>query len=208
MSRSKIPIKRICEWCGKEFYAQKTTTKYCSNRCNSLAYKQKKREQRVSAAERTAQKKRVQKSIQDIADRPYLSVAEVGRLLGVSRQTIYRYIYSNKLKAFKMSEQRSIIRRENIENMLAERPYEKRQPRDAAIISELYTTEEVCELYSIVPSTLFAIGKREKIPKNYNRGKCYWSKKHIDAYFAKQVPDPSIKEWCTTFASCQTTEKK
>ena len=28
--------------------------------------------------------------------------------------------------------------------------------------------------------------------------KTYWSKKHIDDYFAKKAPDPEIKEWYST----------
>jgi len=96
-----------------------------------------------------------------------------------------------------MSSQRSIVKREDIEQMLAERPYEKRQPRDAIVITELYTTDKVCDAYDISRAALFAIAKRENIPRTHNRGKTYWSKRHIDAYFAKKAPDASITEWCT-----------
>ena len=81
--------------------------------------------------------------------------------------------------------------------MLAERPYEKRQPRDTIVITDLYTTDEICETYGISRSSLFAIAQREHIPRTHNRGKTYWSKRHIDAYFAKKAPDASITEWCT-----------
>ncbi|MEG1005727.1 MAG: DNA-binding protein, partial [Bacteroides sp.] len=40
MASSSIRIKKVCEWCGEVFYAQKTTTRYCSHRCNSRAYKE------------------------------------------------------------------------------------------------------------------------------------------------------------------------
>ena len=33
-------------------------------------------------------------------DKPYLSIAEAERLLGISRHTIYRYIYSGRLRAY------------------------------------------------------------------------------------------------------------
>ena len=89
------------------------------------------------------------------------------------------------------------MRREDIEQMLAERPYEKRHLRDAIVITELYTTDEVCDTYDISRAALFAIAKRENIPRTHNRGKTYWSKRHIDAYFAKKAPDASITEWCT-----------
>ncbi|MDY3119327.1 helix-turn-helix domain-containing protein [Porphyromonas somerae] len=141
--------------------------------------------------------RKVQSDVKEIVDRPYLSVAEAGRLLGVSRQTIYRYIYAGRLRAFNLSDQRTIIRREDINWMLAERPYVKRLPTEKTNITELYSSEEVCELFKISRSSLFAIGKRENIPKTYNRGRTYWSKKHIDPYFAQYASDPDITEWCT-----------
>lgn len=193
MTASKIPIKKVCEYCKQEFVARKTTTKYCSHQCNSRAYKSKRREERVQRTEVNEQEKRVK----DLVDKAFLSIAEAGRLLGLSRHTIYRYIYSGRLRAYNMSSQRSIVKREDIEHMLAERPYEKRQPRDTIVITDLYTTDEVCETYGIARSTLFAIAKRENIPRTHNRGKTYWSKRHIDAYFAKQAPTPHIEEWCT-----------
>jgi mobilizable transposon, tnpA protein len=193
MTASKIPIKKVCEHCKQEFVAWKTTTKYCSHQCNSRAYKSKRREERVQRTEVNEQEKK----LKDLIDKPYLSIAEAGRLLGISRHTIYRYIYSGRLRAYNMSSQRSIVKREDIEQMLAERPYEKRQPRDAIVIIELYTTDEICDAYDISRAALFAIAKRENIPRTHNRGKTYWSKRHIDAYFAKKAPDASITEWCT-----------
>ena len=137
MTASKIPIKKVCEHCKQEFVAWKTTTKYCSHQCNSRAYKSKRREERVQRTEVNEQEKKVK----DLIDKPYLSIAEAGRLLGISRHTIYRYIYSGRLRAYNMSSQRTIVKREDIEQMLAERPYEKRQPRDAIVITELLGTD-------------------------------------------------------------------
>ena len=34
-----------------------------------------------------------------------------------------------------------------------------------------------------------------RIPRTFNRGRTYWSKKHIDSDFAKKAPDASITEW-------------
>lgn len=193
MTGSKIPIKKVCEYCNAEFYAHKASTKYCSHTCNSRAYKQNKRVQRTHAVETAEQKKKVK----DIVDRPYLKVSEAGRLLGVARQTIYDHIYAGRLKAYRITSRLTVVRREDIEQMLAERPYQKRQPRDTAVISELYTTEEASEVLGVARATLFAIAKRERFPRTYNRGKSYWSKQHIDAYRAKTAPDSTITEWCT-----------
>ena len=149
------------------------------------------------AKTRTIETAEQAKKVKDIIDRPYLKISEAGRLLGVARQTIYEHIYAGRLRASKITSRLSVVRREDIERMLAERPYEKRQPRDAIVITELYTTDEVCDTHNISRSSLFAIAKRENIPRTYNRGKTYWSKRHIDVYFAKQAPAPHIEEWCT-----------
>ena len=39
------------------------------------------------------------------------------------------------------------------------------------------------------------MAKSENFPKVFHRGKSYWSKRHIDAYFAKKAADESITEW-------------
>ena len=40
-------VKRICQWCGKPFIAQKTTTNYCSHQCSSRGYKHRMKERRM-----------------------------------------------------------------------------------------------------------------------------------------------------------------
>lgn len=47
MTASKERILKICEYCGKSFYASKSTTRYCSKQCNSYAYKAARREEKV-----------------------------------------------------------------------------------------------------------------------------------------------------------------
>lgn len=197
MAKSNELIKKVCEWCGNVFYAQKVTTRYCSHTCNSRAYKANKRKERVKVAEALTYRTIQEKPIEQLKDRPFLSIAETATLLGLSLQGVHKQIYAGRLRASKITSRLSVVRREDIEQMLAERPYEKRQPRDAIVITELYTTEEVCDTYDISRAALFAIAKRENIPRTHNRGKTYWSKRHIDAYFAKKAPDASITEWYT-----------
>lgn len=47
MATSKMKIKKVCEWCGTTFYAQKLTTRFCSHRCSNLAYKEAARQKRI-----------------------------------------------------------------------------------------------------------------------------------------------------------------
>ena len=44
---SNIRVQRICQFCGKEFTARTTVTKYCSDVCAKRAYKARKRTEKV-----------------------------------------------------------------------------------------------------------------------------------------------------------------
>ena len=45
---SNIEIKKKCKWCGQIFIARKTTTNYCSHKCNNAAYKERIRQERIA----------------------------------------------------------------------------------------------------------------------------------------------------------------
>ena len=55
MATSNFRIKKICEWCGKEFEAQKVFTRFCSHRCANFAYKRAIRKKRVQTTESQTQ---------------------------------------------------------------------------------------------------------------------------------------------------------
>lgn len=198
MATSKMKIKKVCEWCGTTFYAQKLTTRFCSHRCNNLAYKEAVRQKRIQEVEAKVQTFISEQSISDVKDKEYLSFKEAATLLGLSKQAIYKMVYAGKLQAFRISSRLSFIRKGDIDRMLEARPYEQRQPKDTIPITDFYTTAEVKEKYHVNESWIFAITKKHGIPRTFNRGKTYWSKKHIDAYFAKKAPNPDITEWYST----------
>ena len=54
------------------------------------------------------------------------------------------------------------------------------------------------EKYHVNESWIFFVAKKNNIPRTFNRGKTYWSKRHIDAYFAKKAPNPDIAGWYST----------
>lgn len=193
-----MKIKKVCEWCGTTFYAQKLTTRFCSHRCNNLAYKEAIRQKRIQEVEAKVQTVISEQSISNFKDKEYLSFKEAATLLGLSKQAIYKMVYAGKLQAFHISSRLSFIRKGDIDRMLEARPYEQRQPKDTIPITDFYTTAEVKEKYHVNESWIFVIAKKHNIPRTFNRGKTYWSKKHIDAYFAKKAPDPDITEWYST----------
>lgn len=130
MAKSNIRIKKICEWCGQEFVAQKVTTKYCSHRCANLAYKQAIRAKRIQQEEQRIQIVKSEKPLIDIKDKEYLSIAQATTLLGLSLQAVYKMIYTGRLVAYKLSSRLSFVRQSDIEEMLKRNPYKKRQPKD------------------------------------------------------------------------------
>lgn len=195
MVTSSIRIKKLCEWCGQEFEAQRCSTKFCLHRCANLAYKQALREKRIKQCDERTQAIKIKKAVSNVKDKEFLSFREVGKLLGLSRQAIYKMVKAGYLKASKLSSRLSLIRRADIEEMLSANPYKIREPKEKAPITEFYTTAEVKEKYGVKDSWIFKVAKDNNIPRTFNRGKTYWSKKHIDAYFEKKAPSPDITEW-------------
>ena len=107
-------------------------------------------------------------------------------------------VKAGHLKASKISSRLSFIRRTDIDAMLQNKPYQYRMPKDTIPITDFYTTNEIKEKFGVKDSWIFHIAKEHNIPRTFNRGKTYWSKKHFDDYFAKKAPDPEIKEWYST----------
>lgn len=190
MTASKIEIHKVCEYCGKTFVAWKSTTRFCSKTCNSRAYKQLRREQRVAAIEKGTNIRPIEK----IKDKTILSPKEVAVLLGLSTRNVYYLIDKGLLKASHLSTRITLIKRNDIEVML-DANLEKRKRQSIHPITEFYTTAEILDKYGISESGLYKIAKNENFPKVFQRGKSYWSKKHVDAYFAKKAVDASITEW-------------
>lgn len=123
MTASKERILKICEYCGKSFYASKSTTRYCSKQCNSYAYKAARREEKVKMAETMSHRKASEKSMSEILVKEYLTIQEVAILLGLSRQTIYNMVYSGKLRASKITSRLSLIRKRDIDYLVDSLPY-------------------------------------------------------------------------------------
>ena len=194
---SNLKIKRICAWCGKEFIAQKTTTACCSKQCANALYKKRKRDEAIKTNNQIVRKKIEEKPIERIKDKPFLTITEAALYLGVTRPTVYSYIRRDELKVIRLGF-KYLLKKEDIDKLF-NTPTEFHTPtKEKAPITDFYTTAEVKEKYHINESWIFAIAQKHGIPRTFNRGKTYWSKKHIDAYFAKKAPDPDITEWYST----------
>ena len=189
---SNIEIKKKCKWCGQIFIARKTTTNYCSHRCNNAAYKERIRQERIATYQKEFSIKTEKPSIED---KEFYTPPEAAKLLRISRASIYRYMADNIIKVVQFKG-KTLVRRKDIELLFENAAeYKKRVPIEKAPITDFYTTAEVKEKYHVNESWIFVVAKKNNIPRTFNRGKTYWSKKHIDAYFAKKAPNPDITEW-------------
>ncbi|MFI2744185.1 helix-turn-helix transcriptional regulator [Zhouia sp. PK063] len=113
---SNIQVNRICEYCGKKFIAKKTTTKYCSHKCNSHHYKQKVKDKKISSSNKeTLRKEKINHTL--LSSKEFLSIQDTCELLSVSRWTIWRRIKNNEIKFIKIGS-RIIIPRKELNNYL------------------------------------------------------------------------------------------
>lgn len=192
---SNIDIQKKCKWCGEIFTAHKMSTAYCSHKCANLAYKERVRKERISAYQKELSFKEYNEPLKDLEQREFFTPTAAAKLLGISRATIYRYLADETIKAVQFKG-KTLIRRKDIDMLFeSSATYNKRLPQEKVPITEFYTTAKVKEKYNVVDSWIFVVAKKHNIPRTFNRGKTYWSKKHIDNYFGKKAADPEITEW-------------
>lgn len=191
MSTSKFRVLRTCEFCGKEFYAQKVSTRYCSKRCNELAYKQRRRQRQITEAEARV----LQKPIEEVGNKEFLSLQDASVLFGITKRSVYNLIYNGVLQAFKFSSRMTFVRKADIEIMFEGHLYTKKVKPERKPITEFYTTKEIQEKFGVSEAWVFKLAKEKKIPKVLHHGKTYWSKQHVEKHFAKHIENNSIVEW-------------
>ena len=191
---SNIKIQRICQHCGNEFTARTTTTLYCSHRCNSAAYKAKQRAGKVEQSNKETQRIKTQ-PIEELKAKEFLSVTQVSKLIGCSRQNVYNLINTGKLKATNILLKKTIIKRSDLDKLFKE-PTNRTQPEGIPEtqkqelnnwvqaggfdIAECYNLTEVQSKYGISETALQNLIKRYEIPK---------IKKGWFAYVPKSVID-------------------
>ena len=166
---SNIKVQRICQYCGNEFTAKTTVTKYCSNTCVKRAYKERLRTAKVEVSNNETKQIKT-KPVEELKTKEFLTVRDVATLLNCSIRTIYYYIESGNLKAVNLSQRLTRIKRSDIDKLFENpqpnisKPENKSNPIQYDI-SECYNLTEVQSKYSISEKALHDIIKRNNIPK-------------------------------------------
>ena len=107
--------KRKCLCCGKEFTASSGIQKYCSVDCAEAA-KQARKRKRANLLREVEQ-------VADLSQVEYLTISKAATLMGCSRQYVYKLVGQGRLRASRLSNRMSYIRRADIEALLAVSPY-------------------------------------------------------------------------------------
>jgi excisionase family DNA binding protein len=119
---SKIEVQKICEFCGEEFTAKTTVTRFCSHKCAARSYKQRKKNNKIGKAiEETNQQKLLsitELNTEAIKQKDFLSIKEAFTLLGISERTFYRLMKAGTIQATKLGK-RTIIKRSEIDKLFA-----------------------------------------------------------------------------------------
>src|SRR5665647_331842 len=107
---SNIQVQRICQFCGKEFTARKTTSKCCSDDCSKRAYKARLRAAKVEVSNKETQRIKTQ-PIEDIKAKEFLTVRNVATLLNCSIRSVYYYIENGNIKAVNLGQRITRVKR-------------------------------------------------------------------------------------------------
>lgn len=161
---SNIEIERICQHCNKDFIAKTTVTRYCSDDCAKRAYKARKRAEKIGVSVAEIQQIR-QKPIEDLKAREFLTVMQVSKLIGCSKQNVYKLINTGKLKASNILIKKTIVKRSEIDKLFEAKEKPKPTNLKPLEIAECYTISEVQEKFKVSQSALQNIMKRNNIQK-------------------------------------------
>ena len=193
---SNIRIERICEWCGKQFTAQTTVTRFCSKRCSEHAYKERLRQKKISLSnQETAHNSREKES----RNKEFLTPSETARYLGVGRTYIYDCINRGKIKVTRIG-RKTLISKADIQAMFdfltpKEKPSAEPAEKKSKSLSDFYTRADIREKYGVKDSWIYKVVAENNVPKTIIRGKAYFSKSHIDRLFSARKENPEITEW-------------
>lgn len=177
---SNIKIKRICQFCSKEFTARTTVTLHCSPACAKRAYKARKKAKKIEISNQETMV--MQSKPYDVLNaKEFLTVREVATLLNCSIRTTYRLIDFGTIKAVNLSIRKTLIRRSDIEMLFDYSQLKKKStPHPPNIPEKSYSIHYIRSRFEISDSALHNIIKRNNIPVTRKGKYAYVPKVSID----------------------------
>ncbi|GAB2553726.1 helix-turn-helix domain-containing protein [Spirosoma areae] len=185
---SSIRLKRICEYCGKEFEARTTVTRTCGKQCAKQAYAVRQKAVKVDGSDRQMQTRTEVQAIERVKAKEFLTVRDAAKLLNSSRQTIYNMIQAGTLLAVNLNVKKTLIRRSDIDRLFTGQliiPFAPDRPTETIPLSECYLLQEAQQKYGVSSKTLYEVIRRNRIPKQYKGKYAYVPKAQIDELLAE-----------------------
>ena len=190
---------KICEECGKEFIATMATTRYCSDRCSKLAYKHRKRDERLATT--TFEVRERQRLA--LLDKNYLTITDAARLLQVSRTTLYKIISQYSIKLRRFTDRTVRIARIDLDKATENKTADITATTSVSdanattlIIDQWMTREQVMKKYDVTYNSFYTIIKRHQIEARMIGSRAFYDTGTIERIFSNQSYI-NITEWYT-----------
>ena len=90
---SNIRILKVCEFCGQEFIAKTTVTRYCSHLCNQRHYKKLIQIEKVGIYSKNI----ISTNRKTKENANCLTIPEAARFLQISERTLFRLMAQEKI---------------------------------------------------------------------------------------------------------------
>lgn len=176
-----MDIERRCSWCGKTFIAHNYGNRYCCARCKSDA--KKARKQRRDACPDSDNNKLPE--VEMLGTKPFLTPKDVAILFAVSLPTVYRYMADGIIKSLKITNNRTVVRRSDLEKLFEEAPSYKKRKYGRKNDTEYYTMRDIVEKYNVSRKGAMNRIKKFRIPKMYDGRNTFFPKKAVQDKFDK-----------------------
>jgi len=194
-----MEINKKCRSCGKQFIAKTFKTKYCSQRCNMIHYRLKKKQLKiVNESKLLLQQKDIvpyETQLSIIKAKDIIGIKDVMLLLGVSRSSVYRLIKNEYLKSIKFGS-RILIRKKDLQNLIdhhIDKSYSKGiilKTNEELYINEYFCMNEIANYYNFTIRSIERSLITNKV-KKIKKGKfVYVSKYDVIKLFGKPTKTP------------------
>lgn len=202
----KLRFKKHCEFCGAEFTAQKSSTRFCSHMCASRAYKAKKRqlvEDQVSEKFSMEEENRRKINLDNVY---VMTPREAAAYLGLGKTTIYRYLSNGQIKALRL-QSKTLIRKADLDSLFVtetristDSPVKRGRKEVKFNLDDFYDVKAVMELFGMSYSGVSDLLKKAGVKERLICGRRIYPKAAVDKIYAQRQedPHPEITEWYST----------
>lgn len=180
---------RICEQCGREFIAQKQSTKFCSQYCSTRARKDNARKERLQSVSTVDALEHDR-----LRNKEVLSPSMAAKYLGVDRSTIYRYISQGFLRTAR-TPGKTLIIREDLDKLFST----EKLMLPTESISRYVTIGEASSMAGMTLSGCYKFLKKSGL-RSVRKGKLfYYDRVKVEKAIVarEQNLHPEIEEWYT-----------